>query len=43
MESSFKVFSGDVDAAINIMKEVTTWGRSAGLKVWKDDILQERN
>lgn len=43
MVNDFKVLSGDIDATINIMKEVTNWGQSVGLKVWKDeDITKEK-
>lgn len=33
------VLNGEIEAAINIMKEVTKWGRSVGLDVWKDEYL----
>ena len=39
MINNFKVLRGDVEIAIDIMKEVTKWGRSAGLNVWKDEYL----
>lgn len=39
MINNFKVLRGDIDTAINIMKEVTKWGRSVGLNVWKDEYL----
>jgi hypothetical protein len=39
MINNFKVLKGDVETAINIMKEVTKWGRSVGLSVWKDEYL----
>jgi ribosomal protein S18 acetylase RimI-like enzyme len=39
MMNNFKVLKGDVETAINIMKEVAKWGRSAGLNVWKDEYL----
>ncbi|MHA6533538.1 GNAT family N-acetyltransferase [Paenibacillus sp. BAC0078] len=39
MENNFKVLSGDVNTAINVMKEVTAWGRSVGFSVWKDEYL----
>jgi ribosomal protein S18 acetylase RimI-like enzyme len=35
----FQVLRGDIQTAINIMKEVTKWGRSVGLKVWNDSQL----
>lgn len=37
MIDNFKVLNGEVETAINIMKEVTKWGRSVGLNVWKDE------
>jgi len=39
MIKDFKVVKGDVDTAINLMKEVASWGRSVGLNVWKDEHL----
>lgn len=39
MIDDFRVIKGDVDAAINVMKEVARWGRSVGLNVWKDEYL----
>ena len=39
MISNFKVLSAEVQTAINMMKEVSEWGRSAGLNVWKDEQL----
>lgn len=39
MINNFKVLSAEVQPAINIMKEVAKWGRSAGLNVWKDEHL----
>lgn len=39
MIDNFKVLKGDVETAIDIMKEVTIWGRSVGLNVWKDEYL----
>lgn len=39
MVNNFKVLRGDVETAINIMKEVTKWGRLAGLNVWKNEYL----
>ncbi|MPQ31346.1 GNAT family N-acetyltransferase [Clostridium estertheticum] len=39
MINNFKVLRGDVETAISIMKEVTKWGRSVGLNVWKDEHL----
>lgn len=39
MVNNFKVVRGDVETAIDIMKEVTKWGRSVGLNVWKDEYL----
>lgn len=39
MINNFHVLKGDVDTAINIMKEVAVWGRSIGLNVWKDEHL----
>ncbi len=39
MINDFNVLKGDVDSAINVMKEVATWGRSIGLNVWKDEHL----
>lgn len=35
----FTVINGDVNNAINIMKEVAFWGRSVGFRVWKDEWL----
>lgn len=37
MISDFSIFGGDVETAINIMKDVTKWGRSVGLDVWRDE------
>lgn len=39
MDNNFNVLSGEVETVINIMKEVTIWGRSVGLDVWKDEYL----
>lgn len=39
MNNCFEVSRGDVETAINIMKEVTAWGRSVGLNVWNDEHL----
>lgn len=39
MINDFNVLKGDVDTAINVMKEVATWGRSIGLNVWRDEHL----
>ncbi|MGH4121601.1 MAG: GNAT family N-acetyltransferase [Clostridium sp.] len=39
MINKFEVLSAEVQPAINIMKEVAKWGRSAGLNVWKDEHL----
>ena len=39
MISNFKVLNGEVETAINIMKEVAKWGRSVGLNAWKDEAL----
>jgi ribosomal protein S18 acetylase RimI-like enzyme len=39
MISDFRVVKGEVETAINIMKEVARWGRSVGLNVWKDEYL----
>lgn len=39
MANNFKVLKGEVETAIDIMKEVARWGRSAGLNVWKDEYL----
>lgn len=39
MINNFHVLAGDVDTAIDIMKEVAAWGRSIGLNVWKDEHL----
>ncbi|ERI91694.1 acetyltransferase, GNAT family [Clostridiales bacterium oral taxon 876 str. F0540] len=36
---NFMVVKGEVDTAINIMKEVACWGRSIGLNVWKEEYL----
>lgn len=33
----FTVSTGEVDNAINIMKEVAAWGRSVGYRVWLDE------
>ncbi len=35
----FTVIQGEVDRAIWIMKEVATWGRSVGHRVWLDEWL----
>ncbi len=43
MINDFKVVKGDVDTAINIMKEVATWGSSIGLNLWKvEQLTRER-
>ncbi|BCN30952.1 GNAT family N-acetyltransferase [Anaeromicropila herbilytica] len=34
-----EIQNGDADTAISIMKEVATWGREKGLRVWLDDWL----
>lgn len=34
-----EVYSGDVDTAISIMKEVAAWGREKSFRVWKDEWL----
>ncbi|HEY8421801.1 MAG TPA: GNAT family N-acetyltransferase [Thermoclostridium sp.] len=34
-----EVYSGDVDTAISIMKEIAAWGREKGFRVWKDEWL----
>lgn len=39
MIDDFRIVKGDVDAAINIMKEVARWGRSVGFNVWRDEYL----
>lgn len=39
MIDDFQVCRGDAETAINIMKEVTEWCRSVGLKIWKDEQL----
>lgn len=39
MIDNFRVLKGEVETAIYIMKEVTKWGRSVGLNVWKDEHL----
>lgn len=39
MINNFIVLRGDVETTIDIMKEVTKWGRSVGLNVWKDEHL----
>lgn len=39
MIEDFQVIKGDVENAINIMKEVAQWGRSVGFGVWKDEHL----
>lgn len=36
---NFTVSTGEVDRAINIMKEVAAWGRSVGYRVWLDEGL----
>lgn len=36
---NFTVSTGEVDNAINIMKEVAAWGRSVGYRVWLDEWL----
>lgn len=36
---NFAVSTGEVDKAINIMKEVAAWGRSMGFSVWLDEWL----
>ncbi|WP_346930102.1 hypothetical protein [Clostridium sp.] len=36
---NFIVSTGEVDNVINIMEEVTSWGRCVGLNVWKDEHL----
>lgn len=42
MTDNFSVLSGEIEAAINIMKEVTNWGRSVGLSVWKDEYITKK-
>jgi ribosomal protein S18 acetylase RimI-like enzyme len=39
MVDNFRVVKGEVEEAIKIMREVASWGRSVGLKVWKDELL----
>ncbi len=36
---NFTVTTGEVDKAINIMREVAAWGRSVGYRVWLDEWL----
>lgn len=38
---NFTVSTGEVDKAINIMKEVAAWGRSKGYLVWLDEWLTQ--
>lgn len=39
MTDDFKVITGEVDKTISILKEVASWGRSVGFRVWKDEDL----
>lgn len=39
MLDNFRVVKGEVEETIKIMREVASWGRSVGLKVWKDEML----
>jgi ribosomal protein S18 acetylase RimI-like enzyme len=43
MLDNFRVVKGEVEEAIKTMREVASWGRSVGLKVWKDEILTREN
>ncbi|MDT8717733.1 GNAT family N-acetyltransferase [Clostridium sp. 19966] len=39
MENTFTVVRGNVDAVISILKEVSSWGPSVGLNLWKEEYL----
>lgn len=39
MSNDFTVIKGEVDKVIDTLKEVSAWGRSIGLNVWKDEDL----
>lgn len=36
---NIELYSNQVDAAIEIMREVAAWGRSKGFRVWRNKIL----
>lgn len=40
---SIKLYSNQVDEAIEIMREIAVWGRSKGFRVWQDEWLTKEN